>query len=118
MTLGHMDAIDMMRVAFLSPVAMVVVAAMVVALAKVRGLPKPKVSTLLWISVAFAVSGAVASLAYTICWMMWYEYTGYSAGNAPLAWIFFYGPASAALGQLLALIIWRFRKPHIPTNAA
>ncbi len=109
----------MMEAAVLSPVAMVVVAAMVVALAKVRGLATAKVSTLIWTTVAFAVAGAAASLAYTIGWMVWYENTtGYSAGNAPLGWIFFYGPASAALGQLLALIVWWFRKPHIPANAA
>ena len=109
----------MMRAAILSPIAMVVVAAMVVALAKVRGLAKAKVSTLAWTTVAFAVAGAAASLACTIGWMVWYENTtGYSAGNAPLGWIFFYGPASAAFGQLPALIVWWFRKPLIPANAA
>jgi hypothetical protein len=114
-----MDAIDMMTVAVLSPIAMVIVAAMVVALAKLRGLPKAKVSTLILITVVFAIAGGAASLAYTIGWMVWYENTtGYSAGNAPLGWIFFSGPASAALGQLLALIVWWLRKPSIATNAA
>jgi hypothetical protein len=108
-----MDAIDMMRAAVLSPVAMLIVAAMVVALAKARGQAKPRVSTLIWITVALAIGGAAASLAYTIGWMVWYEKsTGYSAGNAPLGWIFFYGPASAAIGQLVALIIWWFKKPR------
>ena len=118
-TLGRMDAIDMMRAALLSPIAMVAVAATVVALAKVRGVAKARVSTLVWITVAFAVAGAAASLACTVGWMVWYEKTtGYSAGNAPLGWIFFYGPASAALGQLLALVVWWFRRAPIATNAA
>ncbi len=48
----------------------------------------------------------------TIAWMTWNEKTsGFSAGNAPLAWIFFYGPFSVALGQLLALTVWWFKKP-------
>lgn len=109
----------MMRVAVLSPIAMVVVGAIVVAMAKARGLAKAKISTLVWITIAFAVTGAASSLACTIAWMVWYENTtAYSAGNAPLGWILFYGPASAALGQLLALIVWWFRKPLISTNAA
>ena len=81
----------MMRAAFLSPIAMVLVAVIVAVLAKVRGLGKAKVGTLVWMTVAFAVAGSIASLACTIGWMVWYEKTtGYSAGNAPLGWIFFY----------------------------
>jgi hypothetical protein len=106
--------------AFLSPLAMIVVAGAIVAIAKILSLPKPKVGALIWMSIALAAAGAIASLIYTIGWMIWYENTtGYSAGNAPLGWIFFYGPASAALGQLLALIVWWFRKPRTGvTNAA
>jgi hypothetical protein len=110
----------MLLAAFLSPLLMVVMAAIVVAMSKLHSMPKPKISMLVWISVAFAAAGAAASLIFTIAWMVWYEKTtGYSAGNAPLGWIFFYGPASAALGQLLALIVWWFRKPsNAPTNEA
>ena len=115
-----MDAIVAMRIAILSPVAMVVIASAVVAVVKACGLRKAKVSTLISMSVAFAAGGAAVALAYTVGWMVWYTYTtGYSAGNAPLAWIFFYGPASAAVGQLLALIVWWFRKPpQVTANAA
>jgi hypothetical protein len=43
--------------------------------------------------------------------MVWYEAsTGYSAGNDPLGWIFSYGSVSTALGQLLALVQWWFKK--------
>ena len=109
-----MDVIDMMRLALLSPVAMVIVAVTAVAAAKLRGLQKAKISTLIFLTVAFAIAGAAASLAYTIGWMIWHENTtAHSAGNAPLGWILFYGPASAALGQLLALIVWWLRKPPI-----
>jgi hypothetical protein len=39
--------------------------------------------------------------------MVSYEHTtGYSAGNAPIAWIFFYGPISAAMGEIVALVQW------------
>ena len=116
-TLGRMTVL---LAAFLSPLAMIVVAGAIVAIAKILSLPKPKVGALIWMSIALAAAGAIASLIYTIGWMIWYENTtGYSAGNAPLGWIFFYGPASAALGQLLALIVWWFRKPRTGvTNAA
>ena len=104
---------NVLLAAFLSPLAMAVVAAAVVAVVKGYALPKPKISTLIWMTIAFAAAAAVASLIFTIGWMVWYENTtGYSAGNAPLGWIVFYGPASAALGQLLALVVWWFRKPQ------
>ena len=99
---------------------MVLVAVIVVAIAKVRGLGKSKgQDTGLDDYRLRRRCGSIASLACTIGWMVWYENTtGYSAGNAPLGWIFFYGPASAAVGQLLALVVWWFRKPLIATNAA
>jgi hypothetical protein len=105
---------NILLAAFLSPLAMVVVAAVVVFMAKLSSKPKPAVGALIGMSFTFAAAGAVVSLAFTIGWMIWYEKTsGYSAGNAPLGWIFLYGPASAALGQLVALIVWWFRKPQL-----
>jgi hypothetical protein len=99
--------------AFLSPVVIAVVAATVVGVTRFYALSKPKTSTLIWMTIGFAGVGALASLIFTIVWMVLYERTtGYSAGNGPVAWIFFYGPASAALGQLLALVVWWFRKPQ------
>jgi len=105
---------------FLSPLAVMLVAALVVGAARVFSLPKPSIGTLVWLSVGFAFIGAVASLIFVIASMEWYERTtGYSAGNGPLGWMFFYGPASVALGQLLALIVWWFRKPtNSSVNAA
>jgi hypothetical protein len=116
-TLGHMDVL---LAAFLSPLAMAVVAAAVVALAKASALSKPKISTLIWMTIAFAGAGAIASLLFTIGWMAWYEKTtGYSAGNGPLGWIFIYGPTSAAVGQFLALVLWWFMKAERgPANAS
>ena len=32
--------------------------------------------------------------------------TGYSAGNAPVAWIFFFGPLGAAIGALIGFLVW------------
>jgi hypothetical protein len=98
---------------FLSPLVMAVVAAAVVAAARLYPVSKPKISTLVWMTIAFAGAGAIASLIFTIGWMVWYEKTtGYSAGNGPLGWIFIYGPASAAVGQLVALVVWWFMKPR------
>ena len=55
----------------------------------------------------FAVGGATATLIYTFVWMIWYEKTtGYSAGNAPVAWIFFFGPLGAAIGALIGFLVW------------
>ena len=51
--------------------------------------------------------GLALSLAHTIWWMGWYEKTsGFSAGNAPLGWIFFSGPMSFSIGQYIALYRW------------
>ncbi|HTT07979.1 MAG TPA: hypothetical protein VMH34_04235 [Gammaproteobacteria bacterium] len=96
----------------LSPLLMAIVAILVVAIAKARSMSKPKLSVLILMSIVFAIAGAIASLIYTMTWMVWYEKaTGYSAGNAPVGWILFSGPLSAALSQLLALLIWWFKKP-------
>jgi hypothetical protein len=102
----------MLQAMFLSPVIAALFALAMVSFARVANKPKAKISTLVWLSLLFALVGAGASLLLTIAWMTWYEKsTGFSAGNAPLGWIFFYGPFSAALGQLLALTAWWFRKP-------
>jgi hypothetical protein len=56
--------------------------------------------------------GGVGSLLLSIAWMIHYEKpTGFSAGNAPLAWIFFYSPVGAATGQLIGLMMLLFKKP-------
>jgi hypothetical protein len=68
-------------------------------------------------TVLFALAGAVLSLIGTIAWMVWYErFTGYSAGNAPLGWIFVYGPASTAIGELVGFAIWRLRPASTAVN--
>jgi hypothetical protein len=96
---------------FLSPILAAVLAALVVAIAKYAHLSKSSYASLLISSLIFAAIGVAISLIVTIIWMIWYESsTGYSAGNAPLGWIFFYGPVSAAIGQLLALVKWWFTK--------
>lgn len=90
---------------------MVIVAALFVAYAKVFALRKPSIFSLADRSSIYAAIGAGGSLAVTVAWMVWYEKsTGYSAGNAPLGWLLFYGPTSTALGQLVALIHWWFRE--------
>jgi len=83
-----------------------------------RGRPHASWSGLSLLSVVYGVIGAVASLIWTFHEMHVYDReTGYSAGNGPLAWIFFYGPLSFAFGQTLALLQWclfrrrRLQKP-------
>ena len=105
---------------FLSPVVMLLLAAAAVWGRQICAAPKAPTNTLVSLTLIFAVAGAVVSLLFTVGWMVWYERTtGYSAGNAPVGWILFYGPAGAALGQLLALVVWWFKKPTgSPSNAA
>lgn len=77
-------------------------------------LGKPPIWVLVVRTVVYAIAGGALSLGCTIIWMIWYERsTGYSAGNAPLVWIFVYGPVSAALGQTLALIHWWTQTPRV-----
>lgn len=104
----------MLLITFLSPLLMGVVAMALVIFARLARLPKPRVAFLVGRSVAYALIGVVASLLLTVGGMIWYESsTGYSAGNAPLGWIFFYGPLSAALGQFAALVQWWFKKDSV-----
>jgi hypothetical protein len=68
---------------------------------------RPSGASLVRLSIKYAFVGASLSLALTIAWMIIYEATtGFSAGNGPLGWIFIYGPASVACGQLVALVRW------------
>lgn len=98
-------------VGFISPLLVAALAIILVVYVKLAALAKPSIAFLISRSFMYAAVGAISSLILTIVWMVWYEWsTGYSAGNAPLGWIFFYGPVSAALGQLAALVQWWFKK--------
>lgn len=66
-------------------------------------------------SLAYGVALLVLCFFAMFFWLMHYyePSTGYDAGNAPVAWIFFGVPLSVGLGQLLALAEWwlcRIRK--------
>jgi hypothetical protein len=100
------------QLAILSPIIMIGIAIATYASARTRRLPKASGGLLLVLSLVYGVLGAIASLVWTIFWMQAYEAkTGYSAGNGPLGWIFFYGPVSFALGQGVALVHWWYKKP-------
>jgi len=59
----------------------------------------------------FAASAAGFSLLYTVIDMIQYEReTGYSAGNAPVGWLFLCLPASIFLGIIAALVARCFEK--------
>jgi hypothetical protein len=97
---------------------MVLVAALLALLAPRFSARERPIGFLISRSLLYGVAGAGISLAFTIAWMIWYEWsTGYSAGNGPLGWIFFYGPTSIALGQIAALLHWWFKKAqgHVGT---
>ena len=99
-------------VMFYSPVISLVIAVIVVSIAKLNHLPKPRLTSLLVLTLFLAVAGAIATLLMTIVWMIWYQHsTGFDPGNAPVGWIFFYGPLGVALGQLCALAMWWFKRP-------
>ncbi len=69
--------------------------------------PHASAKRLVIVSLMYAGIMLVVSLLLTIAWMVWYQYsTGYDAGNGIVGWIFFFGPASVALGQLIGLIQW------------
>lgn len=103
----------LLLVTFVSPLLAVALAAHVVAGAKFANIQKPKTKHPVGLSLKYALVGAGVSLVLTIVWMIWYEKTtGFSAGNGPLGWIFFYGPMSSALGQLVALARWWFMQPN------
>ena len=66
--------------------------------------------------VLYAAAGAALSLGGTIACMVWYERsTGFSAANAPVGWLFFYGPISITTAELAALIHWWLLKPKDQT---
>src|SRR5690349_4338456 len=95
-----------------SPAIVLAFAIVVVSIAKSKQLPKSSLKSLLLLTLLFGVAGAVTTLLITLGWMSWYEHsTGFSAANAPVGWIFFFGPLGVALGQLCALIVWWFKRP-------
>src|SRR5678815_1809752 len=74
-----------------------------------RLLEGSKKSLLPALIVSCVVAGAGITLAATIAWMVWYERTtGYSAGNAPLGWIFFFGPAGVGISCVVGFMVWQY----------
>jgi hypothetical protein len=97
---------------FFSPLLVAVLALIVFFIAKKAKLSKPNWMYLVKRSFLFAVIGSGSTLLLTVVWIIWYEHsTGYSANQTPFAWIFFFGPLSAAFVQLLALWMWWIKKP-------
>jgi hypothetical protein len=102
---------NLLRLACLSPIVALAIIIFVALIAAEMASKQPPVRELIVRAVVYAAAAAAISLGGTIAWMIWYERsTGYGAGNAPLGWIFFYGPLSAAAGEIVALIHWTFRR--------
>lgn len=90
---------------------MAIISAAVIVYVRSAGIQKSSIALLVGLSLAYAAVGLVSSFLHTIISMSWHESsTGISQGNAPIGWIFFYGPLSAAAGQLAALVQWWLRK--------
>ncbi len=90
-----------------SPLIMLVVSAIAYFVVVYSKRPHAPVKRLVIVSLMYAGIMLVVSLLLTIAWMIWYQYsTGYDAGNAIVGWIFFFAPASVALGQLIGLVQW------------
>ena len=105
-----MQCVTLLFALFFSPAVALIIALVVWGYAKSNSLPKPESWVLIVLTLAFAAAGATITLLMTMAWMEWYEHTtGYGAGNAPLRWIFFYGPVGIAIGQLCALAVWWFK---------
>lgn len=70
---------------------------------------QPSISKLIFTTLLYAAICLFLSLAYTIYAMWNFEKTtGYSAGNGPLGWIFFYAPLSISCGIIIALLHWLY----------
>ena len=103
----------LLLICFISPVLAALAAAVVVFAARISGTPIAPLGQLFSKSATLAVTGAVVALLYTVVSAIWYERTtGFSAGNAPLGWMFVYGPLGVAFGQLAALVLWWFKRPR------
>ncbi len=102
-----MDIINIMLYAALSPVIISVLLLGIFKLIKTDRKPNAEIGALI---LKCLVGGSIAagiSLIGVLAWGGWYTYkTGYDANQAPLAWIFLYGPASFALGEVIGFIIW------------
>jgi hypothetical protein len=107
-----MNARNVFFLVLFSPILGLAFSFVATILAAEVGLRKPPISVLIARTVSYAAAGAVLSLGATIVWMVWYEWsTGFDAGNGPLFWIFFAGPISATLGELVALVRWWIQAP-------
>jgi hypothetical protein len=113
-TLGpHNLQMDILLVALWSPVVASAAIVLVALITLIFGDPERSLRFLFARAGFYALVAAAFSLGLTIISMIWYEHsTGYSAGNGPLGWIFIYGPLSAAIGEIIALIHWWVRKPQ------
>ena len=101
-----MEFRELVLMAFGVPIATTVAAGVITYRVKKNshavGVYIPLVQAFKWGSIL-----AVVSLIWLIGWIVWYERsTRYSAGNAPVGWLVFYGPLSFGCGQVLGLAMW------------
>lgn len=97
----------MILLIFIFPFLALIIQIGIIIYAKRIKLHKPRTEVLIKNSFKYGFIGAGISLLITIISMVWYEYSsGYSAGNAPVGWILFYGPLSFSIGQIVALTKW------------
>lgn len=95
------------RIAIISPIAVFAVITGLFYLIKIFWRHKATFRDFLNVTCTVGAILSGIALAGTYGWAIWYWYsTGYDPNQAPLAWIFLYGPASFALGEVAGFAVW------------
>lgn len=106
-----MDIITVVRYALLSPFVVFAIEILLYFPIKNYFKPHSYARDFLIKCFVFAAIFAGLSLAGVIGRMIWYSYqTGIDSNQGPLVWIFFYGPISIAIGEIVGFIVWLFSK--------
>jgi uncharacterized RDD family membrane protein YckC len=107
-----MDVITAVRYALLSPFIVFAIVILLYFPIKKYFKPHAIVGDLLMKCFIAAALFAGLSLAGVIGRMVWYSHqTGQESNQGPLAWIFFFGPISIAVGEFVGFVVWLFTKP-------
>ena len=98
-----MDIIEILRLAIISPFAAFATVSILFLLGSKNYSFKGCAKSCL----KFGAITAAVLLVVLILWSIVYGFmTGASSAQAPLAWIFFFGPISFAIGEFLGFAMW------------
>ena len=92
---------------FKSPLYAFIVSVVIAILFRIFSKNPPPIRNLINNSLIYIGVFLATSFVYMIIWMVYYEYTTeFSAGNAPLGWIFIYAPLAITCGLIIGLFHW------------